>query len=139
MNKFLRSAIQAIPAVISLFRKKTPAVGKAVAASGAASLTIAGLISSGRLAGGDLDSMLLIILAILEAAGYLYGLVTLSAGASQTCPEQDLLEGKGEGLTSDQAKILGREWIRKKQQQQLNQIKQTGMDTTPKPRDLSDY
>ena len=52
-----------------------------------ASLTIAGLISSGRLAAGQMDSTLLIVLAILEAAGYLYGLIALSAGASQTCPE----------------------------------------------------
>jgi len=102
MNKFLRVIIRAIPAVISLFRKETSEEGKAVAKSGLASLTIAGLISCGRVAAGEMDSTLLIVLAILEAAGYLYGLIALSAGASQTCPAEDLLEGKGDGLTPEE-------------------------------------
>ena len=138
MNKYLRGAIRAIPAVITLFRKKTPEEGKVVAKSGVTSLTIAGLISTGRLATGEMDSTLLIVLAILEAIGYLYGLVALSSGASQTCPEEDLLDGKADGLTSEEAIVLGREWIRLKQQKQLQEMN-AAKPSLPNAQDLSNY
>lgn len=138
MNKFLRTAIGAIPAIVSLFRKNTPEEGKGIVKSGVASLTISGLISSGRLAAGDLEGVLLLVLAILETTGYLYGLIALSAGGSQTCPEEDLLEGKGAGLPQDEAKILGREWIRAKQQKQVGEI-DLGTTGKPKAKDLSDF
>lgn len=138
ITNYLRKAVSAIPVIVSLFRKKTPEEGKGIVTSGVASLTISGLLSSGRLAAGQIDSTLLIVLAILETIGYLYGLIALSTGASQTCPEQELLEGKGEGLTSEEAKVLGREWIRKKQQKQLKDI-ELGPSRRPEARDLSDF
>lgn len=138
MSKFLRTVIQAVPSIVSLFRKKTSDEGKGIVKSGVASLTISGLISSSRMAAGDIDSTLLIILAILETAGYLFGVTALSSGASQTCPEELLLEGKGEGLTPTEATALGREWIRKKQQKQL---KDFDLDSVrlPEAQELSDF
>lgn len=138
MTKFLRTAIGAIPAIVSLFRKNTPEEGKGIVKSGVASLTISGLISSGRMSAGEIDSTLLIVLAILETAGYLYGLIAVSSGASQTYPEEDLLEGKGDGLTPEEAKLLGREWIRKRQQKQLKDF-ELGSIRKPEARDLPGF
>ncbi|MGK7370990.1 MAG: hypothetical protein ACNS64_12315, partial [Candidatus Halalkalibacterium sp. M3_1C_030] len=36
----------------------------------------------------------------------------ISSGATQTYPVDELLKGKGEGLSGQQAKVLGREWIK---------------------------
>jgi hypothetical protein len=135
MKKILTKILKAVPTLVSLFRKDTPEEGKGIVSSGIASLTIAGLISTGRLSAGQLDSTLLIVLAILEVAGYLFGVTALSAGASQSCPDQELLAGKGEGLSSTEAKALGRQWARMKQR------KLTGErpDRAPERKDLSNY
>jgi len=84
MIRRLKKTITAVPAIIKLFRGKTPEEGKDIAKSGVTSLAIAGSISAGKLQVGDIDATLLIILGILEALGYLYGCVALSIGVSQS-------------------------------------------------------
>lgn len=54
-----------------------------IAAAPGTSLAIAGSISAGKLQIGDIDTTLLLILGILEAAGYLYGCLAVSAGVTQ--------------------------------------------------------
>ncbi len=108
--------------MISLFKSKTPDQGKGIVTSGVASLSIAGLISTGKLSTSGIDGTLLIVLSILETLGYLYGMVAVSSGSAQTNGIDQLLEGKGEGLQNKQAKALGRQWlnhIRKNQYQKL--------------------
>jgi len=83
MIKRLKKTLAAIPAIIKLFKGKTPEEGKEIAKSGLTSLAIAGSITAGKLQIGDLDATLLIILGILETLGYLYGCVAVSVGASQ--------------------------------------------------------
>lgn len=138
MNKLLSTIARSLPVIISLFRAKTSQEGKGIVKSGVASLTISGLISSGRMVAGEIDSTLLITLAILETVGYLFGVTALSAGASQACPEEALLEGKGEGLTQDEARVMGLEWVRMKQQKQMKEIGYSAI-TKPKARDLSKF
>jgi len=84
MIRRLKKTITAVPAIIKLLRGKTPEQGKDIAKSGVTSLAIAGSISAGKLQVGEIDATLLIILGILEAAGYLYGCVALSVGVSQS-------------------------------------------------------
>ncbi|HKK88037.1 MAG TPA: hypothetical protein VJ917_04250 [Saprospiraceae bacterium] len=84
MIRRLKKTIAAIPALIKLFKSKTPQEGKDIAKSGVTSLAIAGSITAGKLQIGELDATLLIILGILEILGYLYGCVALSVGASQS-------------------------------------------------------
>ena len=84
MIKRIKKTITAVPAIIKLLRGKTPDEGKEIVKSGVTSLAIAGSISAGKLQVGELDATLLIILGILEAAGYLYGCVALSVGVSQS-------------------------------------------------------
>ncbi|MEX2352207.1 MAG: hypothetical protein WD529_07220 [Balneolaceae bacterium] len=138
MNKLLSTIARSLPVIISLFRAKTSQEGKGIVKSGVASLTISGLISSGRMAAGEIDSTLLIILAILETGGYLFGVTALSAGASQTCPEEALLEGRGDGLSAVEAKVMGREWVRMKQQKQMKEIGYSSI-SKPEARDLSEF
>lgn len=83
MIKRLKKTITAVPAIIKLLRGKTPDEGKDIAKSGLTSLAVAGSISAGKLQLGEIDTTLLLILGILEAAGYLYGCVALSVGTSQ--------------------------------------------------------
>jgi len=83
MIKRLKKTITAVPAIIKLLRGKTPQEGKEIARSGLTSLAIAGSIAAGKLQVGEIDTTLLLILGILEAAGYLYGCVALSVGTSQ--------------------------------------------------------
>jgi len=73
MIRRLKKTITAVPAIIKLLRGKTPEEGKDIATSGLTSLAIAGSISAGKLQIGEIDATLLLILGILEAAGYLYG------------------------------------------------------------------
>jgi len=84
MIKRFKKALTAVPAIIKLLRGKTPEQGKEIAKSGLTSLTIAGSISAGKLQLGDFDTTLLLILGILEVAGYLFGCVAVSVGFSQT-------------------------------------------------------
>jgi hypothetical protein len=44
--------------------------------------------------------------------GYLYGIIAISSGGTQTYPVDELLKGKGDGLSGQQAKVLGREWLK---------------------------
>jgi hypothetical protein len=83
MMKRLRKTLTAVPAIIKLVRGKTPKEGKEIAKSGLTSLAVAGSISAGKLQLSDIDTTLLLILGILEAAGYLYGCVAVSAGITQ--------------------------------------------------------
>jgi hypothetical protein len=46
-------------------------------------LGISGMITTGRINAGELDETVLIILAIVEAIGYVYGVIALIAGSSQ--------------------------------------------------------
>ena len=112
MAKIIKTLIKASPLLFGLFRGKSPDHGKRFVKSGVASLTIAGLLSIGRLSGSDIDGTLLLILSILEAIGYLYGMVAITSGAAQTDTPSELLKGKGEGLSNQQAKALGREWLK---------------------------
>jgi len=112
MLKILSPIIKAVPTLIGLFKSKTPEKGRGIVKSGIASLTISGLLSAGRLSASGIDSTLLLILSILEMIGYLYGMVAISSGASQTNPVDELLKGKGDGLSDQQAKVLGREWLK---------------------------
>ena len=115
MLKILTPIIKAVPTLIGLFKSKTPEKGRGIVKSGIASLTISGLISTGRLSASGIDTTLLLILSILEIVGYLYGMVAISSGATQIKPVDDLLKGKGEGLSDQQAKALGREWLKQMQ------------------------
>ena len=45
-------------------------------------------------------------------------MVAISSGATQINPVDELLKGKGEGLSKKQAKVLGRNWLK---QMQTNQ------------------
>jgi hypothetical protein len=83
MMKRLKKALTAVPTIIKLLRGKTPVEGKEIAKSGLTSLAVAGSISAGKLQLSDIDTTLLLILGILEAAGYLYGCVAVSAGITQ--------------------------------------------------------
>lgn len=83
MSKIIHTIVNAVPTLIQLFKSKTPAHGKAIVKSGLASVSIAGLISTGKVSASDIDATLLLILSILEAAGYLYGLIAISSGAAQ--------------------------------------------------------
>lgn len=112
MLKIINTVIKAVPVLIGLFKGNTPEQGKGIVKSGVASLTIASLISAGKLSASGLDSTLLLILSILETIGYLYGMVAISSGASQTSAFDELLKGKGEGLSHQQARILGHEWLK---------------------------
>lgn len=118
MLKILNPIIKAVPTLIGLLKGKTPEKGKGIVKSGIASLTISGLLSTGRLSASGIDSTLLLILSILEMIGYLYGMIAISSGASQINPVDDLLQGKGEGLSGQQAKILGREWLKQARKNQ---------------------
>lgn len=112
MPKIINTVIKAVPLLIGLFRSNTPEQGKGIVKSGVASLSIAGLISTGKLSTSGVDGTLLIILSILEAIGYLYGMIAISSGAAQTDAAHELLKGKGEGLSDQQAKVLGQEWLK---------------------------
>ncbi|MFH5883971.1 hypothetical protein ACG2F4_06640 [Halalkalibaculum sp. DA3122] len=122
MLKILKPIIKAVPTLISLFKSKTPEKGKGIVKSGIASLTISGLLSTGRLSASGIDTTLLLILSILEIIGYLYGMIAISSGASQTNPVDDLLQGKGDGLSDQQAKNLGRNWLKQMQKNQEYRI-----------------
>ena len=84
MIRRLKKTITVVPAIIKLFKGKTPEEGKDIAKSGVTSLAIAGSISAGKLQLGEVDTTLLLILGLLEAAGYLYGCVAVSVGVSQS-------------------------------------------------------
>jgi hypothetical protein len=84
MIKRLKKTLSALPTIIKLVRGKTPTEGKEIAKSGLTSFALAGSISAGKLQLSDIDTTLLLILGILEAAGYLYGCVAVSVGFSQT-------------------------------------------------------
>jgi hypothetical protein len=118
MLKILSPIIKAIPTLIGLFKSKTPEKGKGIVKSGIASLTISGLLSTGRLSASGTDATLLLILSILETIGYLYGMVAISSGASQVNGIDQLLEGNGEGLRGEQATALGRQWLKQIQKNQ---------------------
>jgi len=83
MKKLLRNIIKSVPTLITLFRKETPQEGKNIAKSGLTSLGISGMITTGRINVGEVDETVLIILAIVEAIGYVYGIIALIAGSSQ--------------------------------------------------------
>ncbi|WP_440999899.1 hypothetical protein [Fodinibius sp. SL11] len=122
MPKIIHTIIKTVPSLISLFKSKTPENGKRIVKSGVASLSIAGLISTGKLSASGVDTTLLLILSILEIIGYLYGMVAISSGMAQTNGIDQLLQGQGEGLQKQQAKNLGRQWltqIQKNQHQKL--------------------
>ncbi|HBQ58815.1 MAG TPA: hypothetical protein DD671_04115 [Balneolaceae bacterium] len=83
MKKLLKNAFKAVPTLITLFRKETPQEGKEIAQSGLTSLGISGMITTGRLNAAELDETVIIILAIVEAIGYVYGLIALISGSAQ--------------------------------------------------------
>jgi hypothetical protein len=83
MKKLLRNLAKSVPTLITLFRKETPQEGKDIAQSGLTSLGISGMITTGRLNSADLDETVIIILAIVEAIGYVYGLIALISGSAQ--------------------------------------------------------
>lgn len=118
MPEIIKTMIKAVPFLIGLFKSKTPKQGKGIVKSGVTSLTISGLISTGRLSVSDIDGTLLIILSILETIGYLYGMMAISSGATQVSPIDQLLKGEGEGLSDQQSKVLGREWLKQVQKNQ---------------------
>ncbi len=118
MLKILSPIIKAVPTLIGLYKSKTPEKGKGIVKSGIASLTISGLLSTGRLSASGIDTTLLLILSILEIIGYLYGMIAISSGATQINPVDDLLKGKGEGLSDQQAKVLGSKWLKQIQKNQ---------------------
>lgn len=84
MIKRLKKTLNAVPTIIKLMRSKTPEEGKEIAKSGLTSLVLASSISAGKLQIGDIYTTLLLIMGILEAAGYLYGCIALSVGVSQS-------------------------------------------------------
>ena len=145
MLKILSPIIKAVPTLIGLFKSKTPEKGRGIVKSGIASLTISGLISTGRVSASGIDSTLLLILSILEMIGYLYGMVAISSGATQTNPVDDLLKGKGDGLSGQQAKVLGRKWIRQIQKNQVYKFTGNSLfdhdysDLKIKSEDISQY
>jgi len=145
MLKILKPIIKAVPTLIGLIKSKTPGKGREIVKSGIASLTISGLLSTGRLSASGIDSTLLLILSILELIGYLYGMVAISSGASQTNPVDDLLQGKGDGLSDQQAKILGRKWLKQIQKNQSHKIPGNSLfdddysDLRIKANDISQY
>ena len=122
MLKILTPIIKAVPTLIGLFKSRTPKKGRGIVKSGIASLTISGLLSTGRLSASGIDTTLLLILSILELIGYLYGMVAISSGATQINPVDELLKGKGEGLSIQQAKVLGQKWFKQIQQNQGHRI-----------------
>ncbi|WP_441001461.1 hypothetical protein [Fodinibius sp. SL11] len=122
MLKILKPIIKAVPTLISLFKSKTPEKGKGIVKSGIASLTISGLLSTGRLSASSIDTTLLLILSILEIIGYLYGMVAISSGAAQTDGIDQLLQGQREGLQKKQAKALGRQWFKQIQKNQHQKL-----------------
>lgn len=83
MKKLLRNVIKSVPILITLFRKETPQEGKDIAKSGLTSLGISGMITTGRINAGEIGETVLIILAIVEAIGYVYGVIAVLAGGSQ--------------------------------------------------------
>jgi hypothetical protein len=145
MLKILKPIIKAVPTLISLFKSKTPEKGKGIVKSGIASLTISGLLSTGRLSASGIDTTLLLILSILEIIGYLYGMVAISSGAAQTNGMDQLLEGQGEGLQKEQAKTLGRQWLKQIQKKQYQQLPGNSLfddersDLQVKALDISQY
>ncbi|MDR8389857.1 hypothetical protein NC796_01825 [Aliifodinibius sp. S!AR15-10] len=122
MLKILTPIIKAVPTLIGLFKSRTPKKGRGIVKSGIASLTISGLLSTGRLSASGIDTTLLLTLSILEMIGYLYGMIAISSGATQTNPVDELLKGKGEGLSDLQAKVLGRKWLQQIQENQSHRI-----------------
>jgi len=145
MLKILSPIFKAVPTLIGLFKHKTPEKGRGIVKSGIASLTISGLLSTGRLSASGIDTTLLLILSILEIIGYLYGMVAISSGATQTYPVDELLKGKGEGLSGQQAKVLGREWIKQIKKNQEYRIPGNSLfdddysDLKVKAEDISHY
>jgi len=120
--KILKPIIKAVPTLIALFKSKTPEKGKGIVKSGVASLSIAGLISTGKLSASGIDATLLLLLSILETIGYLYGMVAISSGASQVNGIDQLLKGNGEGLRGEQATALGRQWLKQIQKNQVSDL-----------------
>ncbi|MEX1014397.1 MAG: hypothetical protein WDZ80_04525 [Candidatus Paceibacterota bacterium] len=47
------------------------------------------MITTGRLNAGELDETVLIILAIVEAIGYVYGVIALSVGNAKVHPDSE--------------------------------------------------
>ncbi|PAU94253.1 hypothetical protein CK503_08550 [Aliifodinibius salipaludis] len=145
MHKILTPIIKAVPTLIGLFKKRTPEKGRGIVKSGIASLTISGLLSTGRLSASSIDTTLLLILSILEIIGYLYGMVAISSGATQTYPVDELLKGKGDGLSDHQAKVLGQQWLKQMQKNQSHRIPGNSLfdddysDLKVKVEDISHY
>ncbi|WP_445664375.1 hypothetical protein [Fodinibius sp. AD559] len=145
MLKILKPIIKAVTTLISLFKSKTPEKGKGIIKSGVASLSIAGLISTGKLSTSGIDGTLLIILSILETIGYLYGMAAISSGAAQTNGMDQLLQGQGEGLQKKQAKALGRQWLKRIQKNQYQKLPGNSLfdddrsDLRVKAMDISHY
>lgn len=125
----LSNLIQAITTLVHLFRGRTPEPGRHIVKSGVASLTIAGMISTGRLSAGDLDSTLLLVLSIAEVIAYAFGVTAIGAGASQCEPDES-------------ARILGvdRESSAAYHQQASKKLQSKIKDRLrPIARDLSDF
>lgn len=145
MLRILSPIIKAVPTLIGLFKSKTPEKGKGIVKSGVASLTISGLLSTGRLSASGIDTTLLLILSILELIGYLYGMVAISSGAAQINPVDELLKGKGDGLSNKQAKVLGRKWLKQMQKNQHQKLPGNSLfdddhsDLRVKAMDISQY
>jgi hypothetical protein len=145
MLKKLTPLIKAVPTLIRLFKSKTPEKGRGIVKSGIASLTISGLISTGKISAGGVDGTLLLILSILETIGYLYGIIALSSGAAQISELDQLLDGKGEGLGEHQAKRLGQEWLKQLQKNQPHHSSGSSLfdddyaDLNVKAMDISQY
>jgi|GEM_PF-533092 len=145
MLKILTPIIKVVPTLISLFKSKTSEKGKGIVKSGIASLTVSGLLSTGRLSASGIDTTLLLILSILEIVGYLYGMIAISSGATQASGIDQLLEGKGEGLQKQQAKILGRQWLKQIQKNQHQKLPGNSLfdddrsDLQVKAMDISHY
>jgi hypothetical protein len=142
MLRILSPIIKAVPTLIGLFKKRTPEIGRGIVKSGIASLTISGLLSTGRLSASSIDTTLLLILSILEIIGYLYGMIAISSGATQINPVDDLLKGKGEGLSDQQAKVLGRKWLkqaRNNQDYRNSLFDDDYSDLKIKAKDISQY
>lgn len=145
MLKILIPIIKAVPTLIDLFKSRTSEKGREIVKSGIASLTISGLISTGRLSASGIDTTLLLILSILEIIGYLFGMIAISSGAAQTSGVDQLLEGKGEGLQEQQARTLGREWLKQIQKNQPQNLQGNSLfdndysDLKVKAMDISQY
>ena len=145
MPKIINTILKAVPALISLFRSKTSSRGKRILKSGVASLTIAGLLSAGRLSASGVDVTLLLILSILETIAYLFGAIAVTSGAAQPDTMGELLNGKAEGLSEDQAKVLGRKWLKQVQQNHTLKLLPNSLfdddhsDLQIKAKDISQY